>query len=185
MNYYQILGLKENCTIKDIKKAFRTLSKEYHPDINKDGESKFKDIKKAYDVLIDEDKRNEYNDSGYINSSIDMNGEIDAFIVDYLFEEILNNSNQFDEFIRKSKTDKQDYLNQICNYHVKDQKRFLAKKTEENLRRKLICLELNSKDSCITYYEKIIEMNTKLIIETNEQIKFLELAKKRINQLIN
>mgnify|MGYP003652556866 CR=1 FL=1 len=136
MNYYQILGLKENCTIKDIKKAFRTLSKEYHPDINKDGESKFKDIKKAYDVLIDEDKRNEYNDSGYINSSIDMNGEI-------------------------------------------------AKKTEENLRRKLICLELNSKDSCITYYEKIIEMNTKLIIETNEQIKFLELAKKRINQLIN
>ena len=185
MNYYKILGVKENCTNKEIKTAFRKLSKEYHPDINKDGESKFKEVKMAYEVLIDEDKRNEYNKYGYINSSIDINGEIDAFIVDYLFEEILNNNNQFNDFIRKSKKDKQDYLNQICDYHVKEQKRFLAKKTEENLRRNLLCTELNANDSCIKYYEKIIEKNMKLIFETNEQIKFLELAKKRINQLIN
>jgi curved DNA-binding protein CbpA len=47
-NYYDILGVNENTTLDDIKKAYRKLSKQYHPDVNPNGDEKFKDITEAY-----------------------------------------------------------------------------------------------------------------------------------------
>ena len=65
MNYYQVLGLnrKDNPTKDDIKKAYRKLAKEWHPDRNKSEEatSKFQEIQKAYDTLYDDNKRKEYD----------------------------------------------------------------------------------------------------------------------------
>jgi curved DNA-binding protein len=63
-NYYQILGVSRSATNEEIKKSFRKLARQYHPDVNPDdrqAEEKFKDINEAYDVLSDEAKRADYD----------------------------------------------------------------------------------------------------------------------------
>lgn len=65
-NYYEILGVDKNATGDQIKKAYRDLSKKFHPDLNKsdDAEEKFKKIAEAYETLGDEKKRSEYDRFG-------------------------------------------------------------------------------------------------------------------------
>ena len=60
-DYYNILGVTRESSKDDIKKAYRKLSKQYHPDVNPDGGDKFKEIAEAYDVLSDDNKRKQYD----------------------------------------------------------------------------------------------------------------------------
>jgi len=63
-NYYNILGVDKSVSEGDLKKAYRKLSKKYHPDLNpdnKEAEEKFKDIAEAYDVLSNKEKRQNYD----------------------------------------------------------------------------------------------------------------------------
>jgi molecular chaperone DnaJ len=63
-NYYEILGVQKSATKDDIKKAFRKLAHQYHPD-KKDGNAdKFKDVSEAYSVLSDDSKRQQYDRFG-------------------------------------------------------------------------------------------------------------------------
>jgi len=65
-DYYKVLGVNKGASDEDIKKAYRALSKKYHPDVNPNGEDKFKEIAEAYDVLSDTTKKNKYNnDDGF------------------------------------------------------------------------------------------------------------------------
>jgi len=63
---YETLNVSENATPAEIKKAYRTLAKKYHPDMNKDpkAEEKFKEINAAYEVLGDEQKKSQYDMHG-------------------------------------------------------------------------------------------------------------------------
>jgi len=63
---YETLGISENATQSEIKKAYRNLAKQYHPDINKtpEAEEKFKEINGAYEVLGDEEKKKQYDQYG-------------------------------------------------------------------------------------------------------------------------
>lgn len=66
-DFYDILGVPRNADKDKIKSAYRELAKKYHPDINKEpgAEEKFKEIKEAYDVLYDDEKRANYDQFGH------------------------------------------------------------------------------------------------------------------------
>jgi DnaJ-class molecular chaperone len=65
-DYYKILGVDKKASDAEIKKAFRKLAREYHPDVNKEkaAEQKFKEINEAYEILGDPDKRKKYDKYG-------------------------------------------------------------------------------------------------------------------------
>ncbi|MGI8511332.1 MAG: DnaJ domain-containing protein, partial [Solirubrobacteraceae bacterium] len=63
-DYYKTLGVAKNATQDEIKKAYRKLARQYHPDRNagnKDAEERFKQVSQAHDVLGDADKRKDYD----------------------------------------------------------------------------------------------------------------------------
>src|ERR1700733_13781906 len=66
-DYYEVLGVARGASETDIKKSFRRLAREFHPDVAKDkkrAEEKFKEINEAYEVLGDAEKRKKYDDLG-------------------------------------------------------------------------------------------------------------------------
>ena len=68
-NYYDVLGVQKNASEDEIKKAFRSLSKKYHPDVCKEdgAEEKFKQINEAYSVLSDPEKKRMYDTYGTVD----------------------------------------------------------------------------------------------------------------------
>jgi DnaJ-class molecular chaperone len=67
-DYYEVLGVAKGASEADIKKAYRKLARQHHPDRNpgdKTAESKFKEVQEAYDVLSDKNKRAQYDRYGF------------------------------------------------------------------------------------------------------------------------
>ena len=77
-DYYEILGVPREASADDIKKAYRRLARQHHPDVNrhdKDSEERFKEINEAYETLSDPQKRQMYDQYGHLG----MNGRYGGF----------------------------------------------------------------------------------------------------------
>ena len=89
-DYYEVLGVQRNASKDDLKKAFRQLARQYHPDVSDapDAEERFKEINEAYTVLNDDNKRAAYDRYGH--AGLDgMGGMPDFTTIDFsdIFEE--------------------------------------------------------------------------------------------------
>ncbi|UGQ47462.1 DnaJ domain-containing protein [Massilia endophytica] len=78
-NLYNVLGIAPNASEDEIKKVYRSLAMRYHPDRNQEpgADARFKAIAKAYEVLSDPVKREEYNQS--LNHRIIIDPEAEAY----------------------------------------------------------------------------------------------------------
>lgn len=82
-DYYEILGVDKNASKDDIKSAFRNKARTLHPDVNKapDAEEKFKELGKAYETLMDDNKRatyDRYGEDGLKNAGFNTGGPFDG-----------------------------------------------------------------------------------------------------------
>lgn len=123
-DYYKILGLPDNCTEADIKKAFRKLAFQYHPDTNpgseKEAEARFKEINEAYGVLGDPARRRQYDLArkspfAGVNSSAGTQGF--GYSQQDIFNGIFSNPAMYEEmnrmFSRAGLRFDSDFLNRV------------------------------------------------------------------------
>jgi molecular chaperone DnaJ len=91
-DYYEVLGVSRETSLEEIKKEYRKLARQYHPDVNNgDGASaeRFKEISEAYAVLSNEDKRRQYDNFGFNNSLFD-NFDSESVFSEFGFGDIFN-----------------------------------------------------------------------------------------------
>ncbi|NDJ77428.1 MAG: J domain-containing protein [Chloroflexi bacterium] len=115
-DYYRVLGVDRDASSSDIRKAYRRLARQYHPDVNPDdkqAEEKFKEINEAYEVLSDDEKRQKYDQLGRsyqqwqrmggqpggFDWSGWMSGQPGGFRVDYMNDD-LGGGDPFSDFFR-------------------------------------------------------------------------------------
>lgn len=107
-DYYKLLGVEKTATEQEIKKAFRSLARQYHPDKNKDegAEEQFRKIAEAYEVLADETQRKKYDQFGHAGGGFGGFGEgFGKFDFTSFFKQFDETMSQFTSGFKSSKRD--------------------------------------------------------------------------------
>lgn len=125
---YAVLGISSSATDDEVKKAYRSLSKKYHPDANinnpnKDAlTEKFKEVQNAYDQIMDMRKRGytqgSYQSNGYQQSSYNQNGYSQQGYSDFedIFNAFFNGGNYYRQNTRNYQSQEDMYFSAVRNY---------------------------------------------------------------------
>jgi DnaJ-class molecular chaperone len=143
-NYYEILGLEKSCSQQDIMSAYKQKALIFHPDKNKQGGEKFKEITQAFQVLSNPEKRNNYDNSG-----VDADGSI--IDLQEIVDDILEKNNE-------------EIPNVIINLNATIQELYTGITKEINFIRFSPCNkcdELETEVNCVKCDGKGLILNTK------------------------
>ena len=102
-DYYEVLGIGRNASKEEIRKAYRKLAMQYHPDRNPDdqtAEAKFKEAAEAYEVLNNDEKKARYDRFGHdgVKSGFGSQGFTDINDIFSHFSDIFSGGSIFDDF---------------------------------------------------------------------------------------
>ncbi len=108
-DYYEVLGIDRNASKEDIRKAYRKMAMQYHPDRNPDdqtAETKFKEAAEAYEVLNNDDKKARYDRFGHegVKSGFGSQGFSDINDIFSHFSDIFSGGSIFDDFFGGQRT---------------------------------------------------------------------------------
>lgn len=158
MNPYQILGIPEDSSADYIKQKYRILAQQLHPDKQEGNEEKFKEIKLAYEILIDPERRKLYDDTGKID--VDNTIRSESFhMLNQILERITQQTNpDFDDLILKMKLE----VNDIKNNLESDIK--VCKKLISDLNKSIPKIKLKNKKK-----ENILQVFANQLLEKREQ----------------
>jgi molecular chaperone DnaJ len=127
-NLYEILGVAKNATKDEIKKAYKKLAMQFHPDKNpnnKEAEEKFKEISHAADILIDDEKRSKYDRFGSTDSNQFNPDDMVNDLFSHFFKQRKRQNEEIDPIVLKHKISIKDY--------------YLKKEQKISFKRKEIC----------------------------------------------
>ena len=131
-DFYSILGVNEKASQEEIKKAYRKLSKQFHPDVNPEGADRFKEIAEAYDTIGTESKRQEYDNKKNNPFGGMFNGSGGGGMDD-LFSMFNDGFNPFQQRRRQRAPDK------VLNVHVTPSESMLGSNKKINYHKKEQC----------------------------------------------
>lgn len=125
-DYYDVLGIKKDASGAEIKKAFRTLARKYHPDVNKekDAEEQFKAVNEAYEVLNDPQKRKTYDNFGHSGLK-DSGFSTEGFNPFDIFNQFFNQ--QGETFFSDDGSGIEDLFGNVFRRHFNNQQNSSAK----------------------------------------------------------
>jgi molecular chaperone DnaJ len=127
-NLYEILGVAKNATKDEIKKAYKKLAMQFHPDKNpnnKEAEEKFKEISHAADILLDDEKRSKYDRFGSTDSNQFNPDDMVNDLFSQFFKQRKRQNDEIEPIVLKHKISIKDY--------------YLKKEQKISFKRKEIC----------------------------------------------
>lgn len=111
---YEILGVSKKASKKEIKKAFRILAKKYHPDKNPSNPKEFIEVSKAYKILSDDEKREQYDRDGIVPEDFNIDSSAWGILCGHLIRLISN------PFVDLGRT---DIISEIKNSCITEKRR--------------------------------------------------------------
>lgn len=136
-NYYAILGVTPDSSDAEIKSAYRTLARKFHPDVNPSGTQRFKDITEAYDVLSNPQKRHQYDMiNGFFKSAFENKTSAKQAQSEYKRQAAPKDEDADKQEEKQNKKSKEDFskkINDIFEEFAKSKKSKSAAKKGEDI----------------------------------------------------
>ncbi len=153
-DFYEILGIDKNATKEEIKSAFRKKARQYHPDVNKapDAEEKFKELGRAYETLMDDNKRatyDRYGEDGLRDAGFSTSGPFDGGFggLNEIFESIFGAGFGFSTNYSQDPNAPQDGEDLRLNLQITLEEAVFGVKKEVKITHMEVCDECNGTGS--------------------------------------